>query len=103
MVSDPEKSEGGGGMNWLMYILLGGGMILLGLAVVFLLFAELVAKTRTPSRQIRREFGLDTSRSFAGEVSNEEKAALKMPRKEDRPKRRRETEEPLRPEKQRPS
>jgi hypothetical protein len=103
MVPDPEKSEGGGGMNWLMYILLGGGMILLGLAVVFLLFAELVAKAKTQHRHISREAGPDAIRPFADGISNEEKAALKMPRKEDRPKRRRETEEPLRPEKQRPS
>ncbi len=90
-------------MNWLTYILLGGGMILLGLAVVFLLFAELVAKAGTPRRQARRGFGLNSSRPFAGEVSNEEKAALRMPRKEDRPKRRSEIDKPARPEKQRPS
>ena len=45
-------------MNWLTFTVLGGGMILLGLAIVFLLFAEIARKAQETSRRERRESAL---------------------------------------------
>ena len=42
-------------MNWLTFIVLGGGMILLGLAIIFLLFAEIASKIQDSEKKAGRE------------------------------------------------
>ena len=71
-------------MNWLTFIMLGGGMILLGLAIIFLLFAEIASKLQDSGKKAGRETRLKSgSASFRNvrrwlntTVSRREKAAL---------------------------
>lgn len=107
-------------MNWLNYIMLGGGMILLGLAIVFLLFAEMVkraqasdSKTKRKSSQQRgpspceRTFDAESSQNEGNrareEVSIHERAALGISGKEPHPQSRPTAEDSAEPDKSRPS
>ncbi len=87
-------------MDWLTYAVLGGAVILLGLAIVFLLFAEIASRAQETSWKARRKaarkkgfsrinhtaFDAESSSAEAPlsktEVSAQEKTALRITGKE---------------------
>jgi len=100
-------------MNWFTFIVLSGGIVLLGLAIVFLLFAEIVGKSQDTGWKARRiaassskpapNSNASDSESRDAEVSSQEKIALQTSEKEKRPETRPAVENPSKPEKSDPA
>jgi hypothetical protein len=107
-------------MNWLTFAVLSGGIILLGLAIVFLLFAEIVGKSQDTSWRAKRIAALksrpapnrnvlDPGSSEAAEyrpdteVSGQEKIALQTSGGEKHPEARPAVETPPQQEKSNPT
>jgi hypothetical protein len=89
-------------MNWLAFIVLSGGILLLGLAIVFLLVAEIVGKSRESGRKAGGVSGMRSrpvpkTKAFSSassepaeylpdlEVSSREKTALQTSGSQQRP------------------